>query len=515
VARALEARVLRDARPLGIVVKLRWGGAVAILVAIGTWTTPAPVAAQLPEAEDAFEHGDFRLARTLYDSVLKSDSLNPRALYRLAVLDSWDGHLKQSLSGFVRLRRVEQSLDIAVAHARVLSWDGQTRWAEALYDSVLAVDSTRSDALAGRARTVAWGGDLDRAERLWRSALERYPDDPEILVGLAQTLYWEGEPGLAESYIARARSLAPSDQTARDLFSLVRAERRPAIGFSSDDANDIEHNRFVSVAGYASASLTSLLRGTVRASWRRNDLGGLVGKSTGAEAWVVQSLRRASIRAGLGFRSLASDSGTRRFATVQAGLGFRPTTFTTIAVGYSRYPFDETALLVRRAFVWDELDVSADLSPNPTLDLSFTANSAWLSDGNRRLIGSATAMVGVARGVRVGAYARLMGYREANPGRGYFAPDRFAVGEGRVAYSWRRQHWSLRLGGGLGAQKVGTGAATQAEWHGDATFSRSWRAVDELALVALYTNSATARSGAEVTPTYRYWSVGLRMRRGF
>jgi len=473
--------------------------------------------AQLPEAEDAFDRGDYRAARALYDSVLARDSLNPRAMYRLAVLDSWDGHLKRSLARFVKLRRIEQSLDISVAHAKVLAWDGQTRWSEALYDSVLAIAPDRGDALAGRARAVAWSGDLDRAERLWRDALERYPDDPEILIGLAQTLYWKGEPGLAEGYIDRARALAPADAAVRDLFDQVRAERRPAISFSSDGAEDIEHNRFVSVAGTFSASLSGegQRRGTLRASWRRNDLGGLVGTSSGLDGWLVQSFRGGStVRAGLGARSLKADSGTRTFATVQAGVGLRPAKFTSINVAYTRAPFDETALLVRRAFVWNELDVSTDIAPNPSLDVSVAGNAAWLSDGNRRLIGSVTAMVGVGRGLRVGVYGRVMGYREANPGRGYFAPDRFTLGEGRASYTWRRPRWSLRVSGGFGAQQVGAGGATQAEWHGDATVSRSWRAIDELALVALYTNSAAARSGTEATPTYRYWSVGLRYRRG-
>jgi len=63
-------------------------------------------------------------------------------------------------------------------------------------------------------------------------------------------------------------------------------------------------------------------------------------------------------------------------------------------------------------------------------------------------------------------------------------------------------------------QQIGTGAATQAEWHGDVTISRSWRAIDELALVALYTNSATASSGTAPVQGYRYWSMGLRYRRG-
>ncbi len=473
------------------------------------------VSAQLPEAEDAFDRGDYRTARALYDSVLARDSLNPRALYRLAVFDSWDGKLTQSLARFVKLRGLDPSADVMVAHARVLAWDGQTRWSEALQDSALALNPDRSDALAGRARAVAWSGDLDRAERLWRDALERHPDDPEILVGLAQTLYWEGEPGLAEGYVARARALAPTDRTARDLFDMVRAERRPAVRVSSDAANDIEHNRFVSLNGTFSASLSPALRGTLRASWRRNDLRDAVGMSQGLDGWLVRSFREGTtVRAGVGARTLDSDSGTPTFATVQAGVGLRPAKFTSIGIGYSRYPFDETAVLVQKAFVWDELEVSTDIAPNPGLDISAAGNAAWLSDGNRRLIGSVAAMVGIGRGLRVGGYARIMGYREANPRRGYFAPDRFTLGEGRVVYGWRRQRWAVRLSGGVGAQQVGTGAATQAEWHGDVSVSRSWRAINELALVALYTNSAAARSGAETTPAYRYWSVGLRWRTG-
>ena len=510
MARAPETRIFRHARSVGVVVKRHRILPVALmLVARG-------LAAQLPEAEDAFTRGEYRLARSLYDSVLTVDSLNPRALYRLAVLDSWDGNLKQSLARFLQLRRIEQSLDIAVAHAKVLSWDGQTRWSEALYDSVLAIDSTRSDALAGRARAVAWSGKLERAERLWRQALERYPDDPEILIGLAQTLYWEGQPALAEGYVARARALSPADATARDLFDQLRAERRPMLAVSSDGASDIEHNRFVSLAATFSASLIPTLRSSARASWRRNDLGGLVGTSSGFEAWVVHSFRGgATLRVGAGARALNWDPGTRTFVTFQAGIGLRPAKFTTISMAYAHYPFDETALLVRRAFVWNELDVSAELAPGPGVDITVVGNGAWLSDGNRRLIAASSVMVGVTSGVQVGAYARILGYREANPGRDYFAPDRFTVGEGRVAYGWRRQRWAARLSGGLGAQQVGTGGATQVEWHGDVTVSRSWKALDELALVALYTNSASARSGAETTPTYRYWSVGIRMRRGF
>jgi Tfp pilus assembly protein PilF len=477
-----------------------------------------PAAAQLPEAEDAFARGDYRIARQLYDSVLSLDSLNPRALYRLAVLDSWDGKLDRSLARFAALRRVEPTdLDIMVAHAKVLSWAGQTRWSEALYDSVLATAPDRVDALAGRARAEAWDGNLERAERLWREALERHPDEPEILVGLAQTLYWEGEPALAEGYAARARQLAPADKTARDLFDQVRSERRPVVSVSMDAADDIEHNSSVLLTGAFSASPRPDLRGTLQGTWRRNDDGTNTDRSSGVDGWLVKSFRSgASLRGGLGARRLDPTSGpTHSDLTAQLGGAVRPGKHTVVTVGYSHTPFDETIVLVDSGFVWDELDVDAEVSPRSNLDLSAIANGAWLSEGNRRLLGAVAAMVGVAKGLHVGAYVRVMGYRLPNRGFGYFSPDRFTLGEARAAYVWRRHGWWLRANGGLGAQQVGTGSPTQGEWHGDLTLAHNWRALDELALVGTYTNSAAARTASASTPTYRYWSVGLRYRRGW
>jgi hypothetical protein len=476
-----------------------------------------PLAAQLPEAEDAFARGDYRTARLLYDSALVLDSLNPRALYRLAVLDSWDGKLDRSLQRFTTLRRVEPTdPDIMVAHAKVLSWAGRTRWSEALYDTVLATAPDRVDALAGRARAVAWDGDLERAERLWREALERHPDEPEILVGLAQTLYWQGEPALAEGYAARARQLAPTDKTARDLFDQVRSERRPVLSLSFDAANDIEHNSFVLFSGDFSASPRPDLRGTLRAAWRRNDDGTNTDRSSGLDGWLVKSFRsNASLRAGLGARLLDPTSGpSHSRLTAQLGGVLRPSKKASVTIGYNHYPFDETTELVNRAFDWDELDVDAEYSPRTNIDLSAIANGAWLSDGNRRLLGAAAAMVGVTKGLHVGAYARLMGYRLTNPGHGYFSPHTFTIGETRAAYVWRRHGWWLRANAGLGAQRIDPGQATQAEWHGDLTLARNWRALDELALVGTYTNSAAARAASATTPIYRYWSVGLRYRRG-
>ena len=478
---------------------------------------PCLAAAQLPEAEDAFNRGDFRTARVLYDSALRLDSLNPRALFRLATLDSWDGKLKRSLARFAVLRRIERNVpDEMIAHARVLSWSGQLKWAAALYDSVFAIDSTRTDAIAGRARMVAWQGDLNRAERMWRVALEQYPDDPEILVGLGQTLEWQGEPDLAELYVARARQLAPSDREANDLLSQVRAERRPLLRVTSDAANDIEHNSFVALTGSVTALLKPSLQGALRTTWRANSDPGATSHSSGAEAWLVRSfLPRLTLRAGGGVRVLSPAVGaSKSFATVQLGVGVHPENFLSIGLAYSRYPFDETRLLVDNGFVWDEVGLDVDASPTANLDFSGGWNEAWLSDGNHRRTVNAAVMVGVVHGLRIGVYGRSMAY-DTTPGHGYFAPDRFLLGEGRFVYLLRSPGWWMRTIAGLGAQQVGTGAPTQVEWHADAAIGHSWRSVDEVSLVATYTNSAQANTATAVSEKYRYWSVGLRYQIGF
>lgn len=476
-------------------------------------------AVQLPAAEDAFGRGDLRAARAGYEAVLRQDSTNVRALYRLAVLDSWDGKLQRSLERFVLLRRLEPiDPDIMVAQARVLAWAGQNRRSELLYDSVLVRAPGRSDALAGRARAVAWAGDLERAERLWRSALDLHPDDAEILVGLAQTLFWRGKPELAESYVTRARQLAPDEQEARDLLSLVRAARRPEIATSGNYAHDSDDNAFFAQDGSITGSLGRDLRGTLRAGWRRATDPARVGRSYGADGYFVAPLGRAAVlRAGLGVRRLEPEGGVARSPlTAQLGIGVRPARSASLSVAYSRAPFDETALLIDSGYVVDGLDVSFDVTPRPGLSISGGGGAAWLSDAtaNRRLAGVLAAMLTLRRGVEAGLFGRMMGYRIANSGAGYFAPDRFGVLEARAVWTWRRDRWGVRADGGLGIQQVGTGAPTQSEWHAGLAVTRGWSANSELALVGSLTNSAGSRSGTVTAAGFKYATIGLKLRQG-
>src|SRR2546430_896991 len=160
MARAPEAGLRGDARRVGDQVRTGVGWRHALLVL----AVARPLAAQLPEADEAFRRGDYRAARAGYERVLAGDSLNVRALYRLAILDSWDGKLARALARFARLRRLEpKDEDIQVSQAQVLAWTGDTRSSEALYDSVLARAPRRAGAPARPAPPRARGRGGTRA----------------------------------------------------------------------------------------------------------------------------------------------------------------------------------------------------------------------------------------------------------------------------------------------------------------------------------------------------------------
>jgi tetratricopeptide (TPR) repeat protein len=486
-------------------------------LAFALLTLARPLAAQLPEADAAFRRGDRAAARTAYERVLATDSLNVTALYRVAILDSWDGQLARSLERFARLRRLAPGdVDIMVSQATVLGWAGRVPASKALYDSVLARSPRRADALAGQARAVGWGGDLERAERLWRAALELHPDSPELLFGLAQTLYWRGRPGLAATYAARARRLAPGDTTLLALERGVRAALRPGVETTVDGAGDSEHNNFVAQEATFTTSLVGDWRGALHAGWRRATLDAAEGASYGGGGDVIAPLGAGTVlRAGLGVRRLDPLGGpTRTPLTAQLGVDVRLTRNGEASIGYGRAPFDETAALIARGFVIDGLEASLDLAPSPAWSFAGTASAAWLSDGNRRFVGTAAALVRVLPSLQLGPFARILSYR-ADLQDGYFAPDRFSTLEVRLVYAARRDGWGLGADGGVGSQQVFVGAAHQTAWHFGFTLSRAWGANNQVALVGAITNSAAATNSQKVvSESYRYRSLGLRFQQG-
>ena len=489
--------------------------ATAVLCLAAVFAPSARAGAQVVDADSAFTLGDFAKARALYEQVLAADSLNERALSRLALLDSWDGLLDRSLQRFAKARQLDPANpDLMVGEARVLSWAGRTGAAEVLYDSALAQDTGRVDALVGRAQSVAWAGNLDRAEALYRSALAGHPDDAGLLVGLAQTLYWKGEAGLAKSYVDRARTVAPDDPTARQLERDLHAAVRPDVGTSFTGAGDSDNETFYAQDLWISGSLFRDVRGTLTTGWRHDGDPLRSDDSYGVSGLVTTALGpTVGARAGIGVRRLVSDSGDHLPLTVQAGLSWQPAQFAALSLSYGKAAFDETALLLEHGLTIDNLDAEVDLDPNPTMSLSGAAGTTWFSDGNRRLSGLVSALQGLGHGLSAGVLGRMMGYRTPNRGDGYFSPTLFTVLEARVIYNLRRGHWGLRADGGLGGQQIvavsGTPAPWQSEWHLTGTLSRGWNG-GEITLEGFYTNAA----GASTVGAFRYHSVTLAVHQG-
>ena len=487
----------------------------AMLVAVAV-LLPAVVAAQVPRADSAFVAGDFVKARAFYEQALAADSLNERALWRLALLDSSDNQLDRSLQRFARARQVDPAnADLMVAQARVMSWAGRTASAVALYDTALAQDTGRIDALAGRAQSVAWAGELDRAEGLWRSALAAHPDDPTLLVGLAQTLYWKGEPGLARSYVDRARAVAPGDASARDLERVLRAALRPDFGTSFTGAGDSDHETFYSQDLWISGPVLKDVRGTLAAGWHRAASDGSAANSSyGLSGLVVTTIApRLGARAGLGVRHLESAVGNHTPLTAQLGMSWQPASYAALGLGYARASFDETKTLIDSGFTYQTLDFSVDLDPKATVSISGGAGAAWFSDRNRRLSGVLGVLGGLGHGLSVGGFARTMGYRLDTLHDGYFSPARFTVLEARAIYNLRRGHWGLRADGGLGGQQIratsSSGAPWQSEWHFTAILTRSWNG-GEITLEGFLTNSA----GSNTVGAFHYHAVTLGFHQG-
>lgn len=503
MARATQARLLDHASGVGAVVTRACRLSLLLFVSIRV------AAAQLPAGEAAFSRGDYGAARAAYERALTLDSLNVRALYRLATLDAWDGALDRSLARFQRLRRLEPlDPDIMVAHARVFSWANRYAIALAMYDTVLARSPGRADALAGRARTVAWSGDLRRAEQLWREAVAQHPLDAEIHVGLAQTLLWRGQPALAESYAARARQLAPDDRSARDVLDLIRVALAPELSSRAGYLRDSDRNGLFTHAASYAFSLGAGRRGAIHGSWRRAQDPLRNGGSYGLGGRVMMPLgERLSARLGVGGHALAPDSGaTHVIFAPDVGVGWRVGRGLVASAAWRRGFFDETALLLRRRFIIETLDLDLELGA-PRVSVALSGGAARLTD-NRRWSAVAAVMVAAVRGLDIGMRARAFGYETANPGTGYFAPDFFGVLEGRARFARRWGRWGVRADGGLGSQQVGQGAPRQTAWQAALAVSRMWHVNNELTLSASLTNSAAS----SVTGAYRSWNLSLEWR---
>src|SRR2546422_8515945 len=172
---------------------------------------------------------------------------------------------------------------------------------------------------------------------------------------------------------------------------------------------------------------------------------------------------------------------------------------------------------MRLDLVVDAVDLALDVSPGPGWSISAGGGGAGLSAGSSRYSAVGAVLGRVVRGLQIGPFARIFGYRESRVGL-YFAPLRFSTIEGRAVYQWQRSRWGVRADGGLGSQRLvlaGVAPQTQTEWHVGLSLSPRRGAHNELTPGGPITDSAAAPPTRGVPgASFRYGTLGLRFRQG-
>ena len=519
---------------------IRRGGCALALLAV----VAGHAEAQVAEGNRAWEADRYADAGRAYERELETNPASVRALYRLAVLASWEGRLDSALVLARRARAVEPAdLDVRMLEAQALAWRGDYDAAVARYDSTLAIDPTRTDAAVARARTLGWAGRLDEAEAGYAALLAQDPGHPralagqaelaawrgdlrgaearyeaalaadsasiEAIVGLARVRHWQGDDRGAERQVARALALDADDPDVRRFQRELRAARRPLIELAAGFSDDSDDNRSFWETLTASGPLAGRVRVFGSAGLQQSSDPLRDADRSLAEAGLIYSLGAARFTAAAGARRLEPDAAPARTeATYRAAAAVRPARGTTLQAAFTHLPFDETALLIGSGLDIDQLDANADVAVTPSTTLSVAGGALWVSDGNRRLsfVGGATQTI--ASGFYVGALVRRLGWEQ--PGNGYFAPDRFTQVEGRAGWSAWTRRWNARIGGGLGVQQTGPDGPWQTAWHADARFGRQWGEGNLVELFGSVTNSVASST----TGAYRYGTGGLRIQLG-
>ncbi len=517
------------------------GGVTAALFLCAA--TPLGLSAQTEEADALWVAGNYREARIAYGQVLQDDPSNARANFRLGILLSWDNRLDSALVMIRRARADDPGdVDFETTEARVLAWAGRTDAAVAHYDSVIArapeardawlgkalalgwaarydeadaaylgwLDRAPADeeALVGRARLRAWKGDLTGARSLYGESLVRQPGSAAALAGLAQLDRWEGHERAALAHVDSALRVSPDDRDARQLRRELRAALRPVIQFTFGWGRDSDENETFWQSATASQSLADglTLSGTV-GLFEATDRFTSGDRSLG-ELALSWSHGRVGLGAGVGVRQLSPAAGSaRRSATARATFSWRPTPKVGLGIGVARVPFDETAGLIARDLDVSSLELNTDFKVRRGLDLSLGLGAGWLNDGNSRrsLLGAAT--WSFARYFFAGPYYRHLSYDQA--GVGYFAPKPYQLAEVRGGVNRPWGPWGVRVAGGIGSQRIGSGDA-QSAWHADLRLTRRFRVIDEVALFGGITNAASAST----TGAFKYQTAGLSIRLG-
>jgi tetratricopeptide (TPR) repeat protein len=536
----MTARGLLPSRDGALLIRRLWPVALFALALL-----PHRVAAQVAEADAAWNQGRYGAAREAYLRALTQDPASVRAAYRLGVLAAWDGNLDSALTLLAKARTADpDDPDVRAMQAQVLTWAGRYSQALVQWDSLIALFPDRLDGLSGKAKTLAWAGQLTAADSLYSVVLRRDPTNADALDGLAQAAFWQGRnadaiagyeralsyrpdditarTGLAQVYLASGRQLdamvtadsavvlAPANRDAQrarqDIARAVLAEVDVSLGWSDDSDHNTMWWQIVGVA----APVSNRVRGFASVgAYEGSSMPDLQAQRAAAEVGATYLKAQWQLTVAGGLQGLWPETtASRNVVTGRIAAAYRIQPFLGVGVSYAHFPYAETAYLIGADLDIDAVDGSVEATPSPGLTISGGGGAGWFSDGNVRTSGVLGVTKQLPRHFFVGGLGRMVWYQE--PGLGYFSPDRFTVVEGRGGYARISPTWETRVSGGAGVQQIGSGGGWQFEGHIEGRAAYWFADRNRIEAFAGVSNSAFLSA----TGAYRWGTAGLVLRIG-
>ena len=516
-----------------------------LLVAGALLWLPAAAAAQVADADAAWNQGRYGAAREAYLRALAQDPASVRASYRLGVLAAWDGNLDSALTYLAHARAADpDDPDVRAMQAQVLSWAGRYPQALIQWDSLIALYPARLDGLTGKARTLSWDGQDREADSLYHVVLERDPTNGDALTGAAQLAFWGGRTAEAIAGYERALSYRPNDVTARvglaqvyqssgrQLDALAEADSAVSLAPTNRDAlrarqsvgravhaaadvtlgwsEDTDDNRMWWQVVSAATPLANRVRGFGSVGFYEGSSTPAITAARGTtELGATYAQDRWQLTGAFGVQGLWPDSGVSRSPlTARIGASYRIQPAVGVGVSYAHFPFAETAYLIGAGIDIDAADVTLDATLGPGLSLSAGGGAGWFSDGNLRTSAVLAMTKQLRRHFFAGGLVRMVWYEETMAG--YFSPDRFLAIEARGGYSRTGQTWETRVSAGAGFQQIGLGETLQFEGHLEGRTAWWFSERNRLEAFAGVSNSAYLSA----TGAYRWGTAGIVLRLG-
>ena len=479
------------------------------------------------------------------------DAVAPRV--NLGQILSWNGVTRpEALQIFDQgLQRDPKNVDLLLASAEVLSWSRAT-WPESIsrYERVLQQNGNDTRALTGKAQLLVWTNHSAEGLTLYKQALVVDPKNPAALRGEAEVLNRRGFFLEARTLAQQARAGAPSDDrtnlelaraniglqrftAARDALAAVSDSYLPDFEFARQEVHrglgtymefgyalrkankNADYNRFdvaLSTPFAGSSRVTFLYEPTLYETQQQN---------------FNSSYFQASVDTQVSDRLTTHVHGGAEVfqnvpVAVDAGfnLRFKPRSSTTLKLGFSRDPIQESLLSTRGIDVASQtfgqvrsnladlgisyynsahkIDMSLDYTDGVYTGQNLNANRRYSVEGGfGRAIRSDKPYIRLGYGVNYTSFDHDADLQTGQPisslTGGYFSPTRYLLNQAVITFAHgfgRNVEWGAN--GTAGAQNVETSTATFSNTQFASSFDTHlfWRVtpMNELRLSYQYLN---------------------------